>query len=226
MKTAERDMARKLRREQGLSIKEIERRLGVSRSSVSLWVRDIELTPEQHEALHGKNAAFYRQALGHAVRSARCRHRRLWWQVEGRAAACRGEALHAAGCMLFWAEGSRKRDAVILSNSDPELVKVFVGFLRRYFDVPDEKFRVWCNLFADHVERQYEVEQFWLDTLELPRACLKTSTVNRYSPHTKKKRTNRLPYGTCRVSVHDVRIAQHLYGAIQEYGGFERPEWV
>jgi hypothetical protein len=38
--------------------------------------------------------------------------------------------------------------------------------------------------------------------------------------------TNKLPYGTCRISVHDVRIAQHLYGAIQEYGGFSRPEWL
>jgi len=26
--------------------------------------------------------------------------------------------------------------------------------------------------------------------------------------------------------VYGVRIAQHLYGAIQEYGGFERPEWL
>lgn len=128
--------------------------------------------------------------------------------------------------MLFWAEGDKRREAVRFANSDPEVIRFFVAFLRRYFDVPDEKIRVSCNLFADHLERQHEVEQFWLDTLELPRSCLNKSMVNIYSKHTKKKRTNMLPYGTCKVCVHSVAIAQHIYGAIQEYGGFERPEWV
>jgi transposase len=51
MKTAERELARVLRREQGASIREIAKRIGVSTSSVSQWVRDIELTTEQHEQL-------------------------------------------------------------------------------------------------------------------------------------------------------------------------------
>jgi hypothetical protein len=130
------------------------------------------------------------------------------------------------GCMLFWAEGSRSMNTAQISNSDPPLLRLAAHFLRQYFDVPDEKFRVACNLFADHVERQHEIEQFWLDELGLPRACLTKSAVNRYSRYSKRKRLNKLPYGTCRVTVHDVRIAQHLYGAIQEYGGFERPEWL
>jgi hypothetical protein len=82
------------------------------------------------------------------------------------------------------------------------------------------------DLFADHRARQFEVEQFWLDELELPRSCLTKSAVNVYSRYSKRTRRGKLPYGTCRLSVCDVRIAQHLYGAIQEYGSFERPEWV
>jgi hypothetical protein len=39
-------------------------------------------------------------------------------------------------------------------------------------------------------------------------------------------RRNRLPYGTCRLKVCDTRIVQSIFGAIQEYGGFEREEWV
>jgi hypothetical protein len=50
--------------------------------------------------------------------------------------------------------------------------------------------------------------------------------VNRYSPYTKKKRTNKLPYGTCRIAVHSTEIAQTIYGSIQELGGFDRPEWL
>jgi transposase len=46
VKTRERELARQLRREDGASIKDIAFRVGVSKSSVSLWVRDIQLTPE------------------------------------------------------------------------------------------------------------------------------------------------------------------------------------
>jgi hypothetical protein len=99
-------------------------------------------------------------------------------------------------------------------------------FLRTCFVVPNTKVRVTCNLFADHAERQREVEQFWLDLLELPRTCLCKSVVNVYSKYSKKKRRNRFPYGTCRLGVHDTRVVHHIYGAIQEYGGFDREEWL
>jgi hypothetical protein len=85
---------------------------------------------------------------------------------------------------------------------------------------------VYCNLFADHLLRQREVEQFWLDILELPRSCMRKSIVNVYSKYSQKKRRNMLPYGTCRVAVHRTQVVQHIYGAIQEYGGFDRPEWL
>ena len=128
--------------------------------------------------------------------------------------------------MLFWAEGSRNRNTVVFTNSDPAMARYFVDFLRASYDVPDEAFRLDCNLFADHVERQHEIEQFWLDTLGLPASCLRKSTVNVYSKHSQKKRKNRLPYGTVRVCVHRTEIVQSIYGAIQEYAGFERPEWL
>ena len=65
-----------------------------------------------------------------------------------------------------------------------------------------------------------------MDTLELPRSCLRKSQVNVYSKHSQKKRRNKLPYGTCRVVVHRSRVVQAIYGSIQEYGGFDRPEWL
>jgi len=128
--------------------------------------------------------------------------------------------------MLYWAEGAKGRNSALFVNSDPEMVRFFVGFLRTCFGVEDNSIRLDCNLFADHIERQQEIEQFWLDTLELPPSCLRKSTVNVYSKYSKKLRKNRLPYGTIRVCVHSTEIVQSIYGAIQEYGGFERPEWL
>jgi hypothetical protein len=132
----------------------------------------------------------------------------------------------AAGCMLYWAEGSKTRNVAQMTNSDPEVLRFFARFLRRYFAVPDERFALTCNLFADHLPRQREVEQFWLDALELPYSCLRKSIVNTYSKYSQKKRQNVLPYGTSRVSVCRTQIVQTIFGGIQEYGGFDRPEWL
>jgi transcriptional regulator with XRE-family HTH domain len=223
MKTAERKRARKLRREEGRSVKELAALLGVSRSSISLWVRDIELTDEQREALRRRMGARIDGSRANAVIGL---ERRRAAQAEGRARAREGELLHIAGCMLYWAEGSRSRNTVEFVNSDPAMIRFFVTFLRSCYAVPDSKIRVTCNLFADHADRQHEVEDFWLELVGLSRAGLRKTTVNRYSKYSQKKRRNKLPYGTCRITVCDTRLVQNLNGAIQEYGGFEREEWL
>jgi transcriptional regulator with XRE-family HTH domain len=226
VKTVERDRARELRLRDGRSIKEIAGMLNVSVSSVSLWVRDIELTPEQHDALRQRNPAYNQLLSGRAVAAANRRRERTEAQREGRVLARRRDPLHIAGCMLYWAEGSKARNQLRFANSDPQMVRFFVGFLRKYFDLSDDAIRISCHLFADHVERQREVERFWLDTLGLTEASLRKSIVNVYSRHSKRKRLNMLPHGTCHVVVSRTSVTQHIFGAIQEYGGFDRPEWL
>ena len=226
VKTVERNRARTLRREHGLSVREITRVLGVSKSSVSVWVRDIELTNEQVARLRDRNPAYNHQCNGAATQAKRALERRRTFQGQGREAARRSDPLHLAGCMLYWAEGSRSRNAIDFVNSDPAMIAFFARFLRLCFSVPDEKLRIRCNLFSGHLERQRAIEQFWLDLLGLPSSCLCRSAVNVYSKYSKKKRGNKLPYGTCRIAVHDTQLVQHTYGAIQEYAGFEREEWL
>jgi transposase-like protein len=223
MKTAERKRARKLRREQGASVKELARLLGVSKSTISIWVRDIELTHAQREALRRRMGGRIDGSRANAV-VALARRREA--QGAGRAAAGRGDLLHSAGCMLYWAEGARSRNAIHFVNSDPAMILFFARFLRTCFKVPNEKIRIRCNLFADDAIGQREVEQFWLDLLGLPQECLCKSAVNVYSKYSKKKRQNKLPYGTCRIAVHDTQLVQSIYGAIQEYAGFDREEWL
>jgi hypothetical protein len=211
-------------RADGRSVKEIAATLGVSRSSASVWVRDIPLGPEQRAAL------IYRSRLGPIVagqlKAARAREIRRSYQDEGRRLARERDATYAAGCMLLWAEGDKCRNYVGMSNSDPEVLVFFARFLREEFAVSDTDMRVYCNLFADHFDRQRAIEGYWLERLELPRSSLGKTMVNVYSRYSLKKRTNKLPYGTCKLRVHSTRIVQTIYGSIQEYGGFERPEWL
>ena len=55
-----------MRSEDGMSLGAIAAELEVSKSSVSLWVRDIELTPQQEAALLEQNPARNGPAAGHA----------------------------------------------------------------------------------------------------------------------------------------------------------------
>jgi len=161
-----------MRRDEGRSIREIAEIVEVSKSSVSLWVRDIELTADQHAALFARNPAYNGQRVGAEAKIAKYRAIREEYQQRGRALALQGDPFFAAGCMLYWAEGRKSRTTAQMTNSDPppEVLRFFVAFLRRYFGVVDDQFAVTCNLFADHLARQREIEQFWLDTLWAPAA--------------------------------------------------------
>src|SRR5579864_71538 len=185
VKTEERRRAREMRAE-GCSVKEIAATLGVSRASASVWVRDVPLGPEQRAAL------IYRSRLGPVVagelKAARAREVRRQYQDEGRRLAREGDGAYAAGCMLYWAEGAKARNAVQVVNADPELLALFADFLRAHFDVRSEQMTLSCNLFADHVERQREIEDYWLARIRLPRESLRKSRVNAYSKYSEKKR--------------------------------------
>jgi transposase-like protein len=224
VKTRERELARELRRAEGASIKEIARRTGAAQSSISRWVRDIELTEEQREDL--RIAAYNGHVKGRTMNARLRREARVMAQEEGRMLAAQGDRLFVTGCMLYWAEGGKARNQVKFANSDPAMVAIFVRFLRTYWSLRDVDVRITCNLFADHVDRQREIEDFWLGIAGLSRDSLCTSTVNVYSKYSKKKRQNKLPYGTCRVTVSRTRIVQSIYGAIQEIGGFTRDAWL
>ena len=91
VKTRERVLPRALRLHEGASIKEIAKRVGVSTSSVSTWVRDIELTLEQHDALRLRNPIYNGQLSGCAIASANRCAERVANQQQGRGLARRGE---------------------------------------------------------------------------------------------------------------------------------------
>jgi hypothetical protein len=225
VKTEARIAARELR-SSGRSVREIAQALAVSRSSVSRWVRDIELAPEHVAALRARNPIYNAQLNGNRVMAARHLGRRRHAQSEGRRLARTGDPFYVAGCMLYWAEGTKIRNSLRFTNSDTAMMSFFVRFLRTYFKTPDERIRVHCNVFAEDELEVRALEHAWLGILGLPDSCLGRSTVNRYSRASRRKRIGLLPYGTCRVTVDDTRVVQTIFGSIQELGGFERAEWL
>jgi transcriptional regulator with XRE-family HTH domain len=226
VKPKERDAARRLRRDDGLPLGAIAARLGVSKSSMSRWVRDVELRPDQHDALRALNPLYNAQLRGQHRRRETARAARLAAQEHGRDLARRGDPLHTQGCMLYWAEGAKYRNAVVFVNSDADMLALFLRFLQRCYAVApsDVALSVNCHLAAGRDPA--EITQWWLDRLALPHTCARTPTVNNVSVASRRRRGHVLPYGTARLAVHSTFIVQSIYGAIQEYAGALRPEWV
>jgi transposase-like protein len=226
VKPEARTEARKLRSEGGLPISAIASRLGVAKSSVSRWVRDVELTPEQHAALKAMNPLYNAQLRGQSARSASARAVRSAAQQHGRALARRGDALHIQGCMLYWAEGAKSRNAVAFANSDPHMMVLFLRFLRDCYGVTVDRVALAVNCHVDNGLSAPEIVQWWLDRLGLPASCARAPTVNRPSPSSRGRRGHVLPHGTARLVVYSTFIVQSIYGATQEYARMARPEWL
>ena len=132
-----------------------------------------------------------------------------------------------AGCLLYWAEGTKNRNVVALTNSDVHMVKFFLRFLRECFDVPDEDMALHLNVYLNNGLTLDEVERYWLSELALPRSCCRRHIVDHRTPTTTGLKRGKLPYGVVNIRVgRSTSLLQHIYGAIQEYGGFEEPRWL
>lgn len=98
--------------------------------------------------------------------------------------------------------------------------------LRVCFALGDDAFTVRLNVYLGNGQSIADVEEYWLSALHLPRSCLRKHTIDHLPTSSSGARKNKLPFGVCTLKVNSTRIVQHIYGAIQEYGGFEEPRWL
>lgn len=218
-----REEARRLRAKEGLSVKQIAKRLKASQGSVSIWVRDVELTDEQKYTLH-----LNRGIKAADRRSETYRQRRMVYQQEGRERAREKDSLHLAGCMLYWAEGSKGKNTLGFSNADPNMIKFFWGFLRECFGVTADQLDVRLAYYTDNGITAEEIHQYWLALLNIPTHCLGKPVADNLPVSSQRKQGKRktLPFGTCTLRVNNTRILQQIFGAIQEYTGLDNDEWI
>lgn len=132
-----------------------------------------------------------------------------------------------AGCMLYWAEGSKDKNQLCFANSDIAMVRFFAEFLRECFGVADEEMTVRLNVYLGNDLSLAEIEQRWLGALNLPRLCLRKHQIDHYPTSSSGARRNKLPCGVCTLRVkRSTHIVQQIFGAIQEYAGFDEPRWL
>ena len=196
--------ARELRG-QGLDYEDIAAALGVAKSTVSLWVRDLPV-PER-------------------LSYAECRRRsaegaRRYWAAErqvreARRAAARTAAatqiggltsreLLIAGAIAYWCEGTkskshRRNERVTFINSDPDLIRFFLRFVDATgTSRSDLSFRIYIHGSADVPSAQ----RFWSEVTGARGDQFGTPTLKRHNPKTVRKNVGEDYHGCLRIDVH------------------------
>jgi transcriptional regulator with XRE-family HTH domain len=189
----------------GLDYEEIAGALGVAKSSVSLWVRDLPRPTRLSYEECRKRADEGTRRYWAAERPVREAQRMA---VRDAAAAEIGtlsrRELRIAGAIAYWCEGGkskphRRSDRVMFINSDPALIRFFLRFLDAA-GTPrtDLSFRVYIHANAD-VE---SAQRFWLEVTEATVDQFATPTLKRHNPKTVRKNVGDTYHGCVRIDVH------------------------
>lgn len=163
-KPEEQKRARKMRAE-GMSIKEIAKKVGVSVGSVSLWCKDIVLTLEQIKELErrGKDPNYGRR-MEYALEQRRKKEEKIEkLKKKGikEISSLNKRELFLVGAALYWAEGFKKDSQAGFATSDPKMLRVFLKWLYEScgYKPDDLIFRATVNI--SHKHRIEEIEEFW-----------------------------------------------------------------
>jgi hypothetical protein len=209
MKILERNEAIRIRKEKGLSTREIAQEIGVSIGSVKRWVKGVPLTEEQISSFRAKGSESTKQ---------KALKKRILFQIKGRKKKRLLDPLFVAGIMLYWGEGTKSRRQLDFTNSDPAMLRLFIRFMKKFYPFSFSRITVYIHCYTD-VHSQSTIENYWLKELSLTQNNLRKTMLNKKPINSLSKRTGLLPYGVCKLRVSDVSILQEIYGAIQEFCG-------
>ena len=197
-----RDTAVAMRKE-GRSYREIQAEVGVAKSTLSLWLRDVPLTEEQQRALDLRTPeAATRRAK--AIRaSAAQRRSRVHCEARDQITELSESELFVAGVVAYWAEGAKNKPwrtgtGVSFLNSDPAMIRLFLDWLRLLGVAPERLgFRVQIHESADVPG----AERFWAQVVDVDTSRFHRTTLKRHNPVTVRRNVGESYHGCLCVSV-------------------------
>ncbi|MEU4168668.1 hypothetical protein AB0F46_17555 [Streptomyces sp. NPDC026665] len=178
--------ARELRL-QGWTYDRIQLELGCSKSSISLWVRDLPKPDRRDSVEQAKLAGRKRWDHELAVRDEE--RRRTKTAAANEIGTMTDRELFMTGVALYWAEGCKdkpyaRRESVQFVNSDPGVIRVFLAWLD-LLGVERERlrYRVMIHLTAD----TKGAERYWADLAGVDMSQLQRTTIKKHNPKTTRK---------------------------------------
>ena len=206
--------AQSLRR-RGLSIKQIEKKLQVSRSSVSLWVRDIKLSRKKLEKLYlNKRTGSLKGSIIAALNKIRRREEmtlKLLKEGKRNVGRLTKRDRFIAGISLYFAEGSKSDDNVSFSNSDWRSILFMMNWLREFCKVSEKKFR--CSFYLHDNLDENKAKRFWSKVTGIPLAQFQKTYI--VKNRTERFRRTKHEYGVCRITVSNVNLHRKIMGWIE-----------
>jgi hypothetical protein len=159
-KLREQEEARHLRA-RSWTLADIAAQLNVSKSSVSLWVRDIEFVPSPRR--HGA------QRRPHPFHEAKLREiAELDQAGRQRIGKLNEDAYLAAGLALYAGEGAKAEGKVRFANTDPAMIGFFCAWFRHFFEIDESRLRARVYLH-DGLDLD-SAESFWSRVTGIPRS--------------------------------------------------------
>ncbi len=122
------------------------------------------------------------------------------------------EYLKIAGIMLYWGEGLKKGDGIDFANSDPEMIKIFLRFLRQICGINESRLRVYLYAYEDQdIEN---LKNFWNKVTQI-------SLTQFSKPYVRKGNVNlsgrKMPMGLIHIRYYDKKLLQTVLNWIEEY---------
>ena len=208
------EIARELRRN-GLLLKDIAEQLGVSTVTIHRWVRDLPVPTSARpggdaEHMHRMRRAYWDPVLAERE-SERC-------SVKAAAAAEIGgisaRELTLLAVAAYWCEGTkskawRRQERVTFVNSDPNLIRLFLRFLREQ-GVEDGQLRL--SVMIHESADVPAAERFWAEVAGIPVDTFRPATLKRHNPKTVRYNTGETYVGCLSVGV---RQSRELYQRIE-----------
>lgn len=198
-------------RKQGKSIRDIEKSLGISRSTLSGWLKNIKLTILQSNSLKNK----HKKALVKARKKAIIWHNQ---QKENRLKFAENEAektlskinyskenIELALALLYLGEGFKKSPKTGMGNSDPILLKFFLKIMLNIYKVSIEKIRFELHIRAD--QNPELIKQYWSKELNAPLNKFKSISIDK---RTIGKSTYPDYKGVCVIDCSNIAIQRKL----------------
>ncbi len=198
-------------RKKGLSIRELESRFGIPRSTLSGWCRNVKISADQKRRLQQKWKMGMKKARIGAARWHAAQKRLRISVVEKSAEETLSRlnlsdqnTLEILLAFLYLGEGF-KTTSTGIGNSNLLILQFFVSALRSVYKIPSEKLRCELHLRAD--QNGEKMKQYWSKNLGIPIGNFTT-------PHFDKRTLGSPTYlhykGVCLVRCGNIAIQRKL----------------
>jgi len=183
-------------RKKGLSYAQIDQQLGVSKSTLSGWLRNYPLTKERLRILRDINPQRIRSYQETMRRKKQARLDSVYKDVQKQIGSLSKREKIIAGLFLYWGEGLKVHDSTTsLANTDPSMILFFIKWME-LLGVPRIKMKIKLHLYNDmDIDKE---TGYWSDLLHIPKD-------NFRKPYVKDSKLSDISYrngfghGTCNV---------------------------